>query len=72
MTITTAKLSHAVARAWARPLGLTALTALLAAPGAYAIDLDIDLDAVKKSVEGVDMVKTNPNSWRVVPSITVR
>lgn len=67
MTITTAKLSHAVARAWARPL---ALTALLAAPGARAID--IDLDAAKKRVEGLDIVKTSPNSWRVVPNVTVR
>ena len=72
MTITTAKLSHAVARAWACPLALAGLTALLAAPGAYAIELDIDLDAAKKRVEGLDIVKTNPNSWRVVPSITVR
>lgn len=67
MTTTTAKLSHAVARAWARPL---ALTALLAAPGARA--LDIDLDAAKKRVESLDVVKTNPNSWRVVPSVTLR
>ncbi len=69
MTITTAKLARAVSLAWARPLPL-ALSALLLAPAARAIDLD--LDGVQKSLNGLDVVKPDANSWRIVPMLDVR
>lgn len=58
MTITTAKLARAVRLACAGPL---ALSALLAAPGARAADL-----------EGLDLVKSGANAWRIVPTLDVR
>ncbi len=71
MTITTAKLARAVSLACARPLAVPlALSALLLAPAARALDLD--LDGVQKRLNGIDVVKPSANSWRIVPTLDVR
>ena len=67
MTITMARLARAVALAY-RPAPMLALAALLAVPAARAVDLD----AVKSSIEALDVAKTSANSWRVMPSIMVQ
>ena len=45
-----------------------ALSALLLAPGARAVDLD----SVKQSITNLDAVKPSYNSWRIVPMLDLR
>ena len=60
-----AKLARAVRLAYAGPL---ALWALLPASAAYAVDLD----SIQSTVNSLDVVKPNANSWRIVPMLDLR
>jgi uncharacterized protein (PEP-CTERM system associated) len=67
MTITTAKLARALRQAYPLPLALSAL--LMALP-AQAIDLD--LDKLQNTLNDIDAVKPPGNRWRIVPMLDVR